>query len=102
MGLSQLRHHKKRHHFIDTPSDKCLCKKGIEDTHHFLIACPFYITQRSILFAIVESILQKHNLSITNFADVLLYDHPLLNESENKTILLGTLEFINKTKGFSE
>ena len=102
VGLSQLRHHKKRHHFIDTPSDKCLCKKGIEDTHHFLIACPFYITQRSILFAIVESILQKHNLTITNFAEVLLYGHPSLNESENKTILLGTLEFIHKTKRFSK
>ena len=32
VGLSHLRHHKKRHKFADTPSDKCLCKNGVEDT----------------------------------------------------------------------
>ena len=102
VGLSHLLHHKKSHHFIDTPSDKCLCKKGVEDTKHFLITCPFYTTHRNVLFAKVENILQGHNLTVTNFSELLLYGHPSLNESENRIIILATLEFINKTQRFSK
>ena len=36
LGLSKLRAHKKRHNFADTLTDSCLCKKGVEDTHHFI------------------------------------------------------------------
>ena len=102
VGLSHLLHHKKSHHFTDTPSDKCLCKKGVEDTKHFLITCPFYTTHRNVLFAKVENILQSHNLTVTNFSELLLYGHPSLNESENRIIILATLEFINKTQRFSK
>ena len=49
VGLSHLRSHKKRHRFADTPSDKCLCKNGVEDTYHFLIKCPFYTLHRDAL-----------------------------------------------------
>ena len=102
VGLSHLRYHKKRHRFADTPSDKCLCKTGVEDTHHFLIICPFYNRHRNALFAHVEPILQKHDLVITNFVKILLYGHPSLNVTENGTILLATLEFIDKTKRFEK
>ena len=102
VGLSHLLHYKKSHHFTDTPSDKCLCKKGVEDTNHFLITCPFYITPRSVLISIVENLLQRHNLTVTNFGELLLYGHPSLDESENRIIILATLEFINQTKRFSK
>ena len=101
VGLSHLRHHKKRHKFADTPSDKCLCKKGVEDTHHFLIKCPFYTSHRDVLFAYVETILQKHDITVGNFVELLLYGHSSLNESENKKILIATLDFISKTKRFA-
>ena len=52
VGLSCLRHHKKCHNFIDTPSDKCLCNHGIEDTNHFLFSCPFFAAQRATLIYI--------------------------------------------------
>ena len=45
MGLNSLRYHKKRHNFIDTPSDECLCKHGIEDTNHFLFLCPILLLE---------------------------------------------------------
>lgn len=99
MGLSHLRHHKKRHKFADTPSDKCLCKNGIEDTHHFLITCTFYTRHRNILLARVETVLKKYDLK-TDSVEVLLYGHPSLDVSENKTIILATLEFIDNTKRF--
>ena len=102
VGLSHLRHHKKRHKFADTPSDKCLCKNGVEDTHHFLITCTFYTRHRNLLLACVETVLQKYDLDVTNFVEVLLYGHPSLDVSENRTILLATLEFIDNTKRFEK
>jgi hypothetical protein len=102
VGLSHLRHHKKRHKFADTPSDKCLCKNGVEDTQHFLITCTFYTRHRNVLLACVETILQKYDLDVTNFVEVLLYGHPSLDVSENRTILLATLEFIDNTKRFEK
>ena len=41
--LFQLRGLKKWHNFINTPSDKCLCNQGIEDTNHFLFLCLFLL-----------------------------------------------------------
>ena len=43
LGLSPLRSHKEQHNFIDTPSDICLCKHGVEDTHHFNNFLPFLL-----------------------------------------------------------
>ena len=102
VGLSHLRHHKKRHNFADTPSDVCLCKGGIEDTRYFLTSCTSYITHREILIACVESILIKYDLNVTNFVDLLLYGHSSLSDTENANILLATLEFITKTKRFAK
>ena len=47
VGLSSLRYHKKRHNFIDTPSDKCLCNQGIGDTNHFTFLCLFFCYTKS-------------------------------------------------------
>ena len=63
VGLSRLRHHKKSHNFIDTPSNLCLCKTGIEDTRHYLLACPFYATHRNVLFSTVENIIREKELN---------------------------------------
>ena len=63
VGLSLLKYHKKCHNFIDTPSGKCLCSHGIEDTNHFLFVCPFFAAQRSTLASSVIQILQKYNLN---------------------------------------
>ena len=102
VGLSHLRSHKKRHKFANTPSDKCLYKKtGVEDTHHYLIKCPFYTSHRNVLFSYLETILQNHDITVQNFVELLLYGHTSLNESVNKNILLATLDFITKTKRFA-
>ena len=59
VGLSPLRHHKKRHRFIDTPSDKCRCGKGIETTDHFLLDCSLFKTHRDRLLSVVNPITSK-------------------------------------------
>ena len=57
--LSPLRSRKFHHNFIDTPSDICYCNQVIEDTRHFLLPCPFYVTQRANLLTSVNEMLQK-------------------------------------------
>ena len=37
VGLSYLRYHKKHQNFAGTLSDICLCKRGVEDTCHFIL-----------------------------------------------------------------
>ena len=49
VGLCSLSYHKKRHDFIDTPSDKCSCNHRTEDINHFLFSCPLYATCRATL-----------------------------------------------------
>ena len=101
VGLSHLRHHKNRHNFADTPSNICLCNNGVEDTRHFLLFCPFYISQRVILTNCVNEILRMNNLTFTgNFADLYLYGHPSLNHSENRKILIASVEYIKNTNRF--
>ena len=102
VGLSHLRSHKKRHNFVDTPSDICLCKQGIEDTNHFFLLCPFYLTHRAILMDSVNEILQKYNLDLTGiYVEILLYGHPSISPSDNRIILISTLDYISRTNRFS-
>ena len=76
VGLSILRYHKKRHNFIDTPSDKCCCNHGPEDINHFFFSCPLYTTCRTTLVTNVMIILQKYNLTrFKNLSSVYLYGH---------------------------
>ena len=95
LGLSQLRYHKKRHAFKDTPIDKCLCNKGIEDTHHYLLVCPFYARHRVVLTSKIEKILLDNEITEFNFSvNLLLYEHPSLECPENKKAITLTLEYI--------
>ena len=100
--LSNLRSHKKRHNFADTPSDKCLCNLGIEDSNHFFMTCPFYTTHRQMLVTTVREILVKNNLdnSLIN-VNLYLYGHPSLNNSDNQNVLYETMNYIKKTNRFT-
>ena len=89
VGLSFLRYHKKCHNFIDTPSDKCLCTRGIEDTNHFLVSCPFFAAQRATL--------ANH---LGNQSHLYLYGHQTINFADNRKILLSTIKYIKETRRF--
>ena len=98
VGLSRLRHHKKRHNFVDTPSDLCLCKNGVEDTSHYLLTCPFYASHREVLFSSVDNVIRNKQLNkALNSADLFLYGDPSLSTSDNLTIVSATLDYIDKT-----
>ena len=100
VGLSKLRHHKKRHNFSDTPSDTCICNNGVEDTDHFFLHCPFYNTHRVELRAKVSSILSRNDIDLNISSKLHLYGHDSLSFQDNRDILLATLEFIVKSNRF--
>ena len=100
VGLSPLRYHKKQHHFLDTPSDTCLCNTGSETVEHFLFRCPFYASKRLVLAQTVVPILINHNLAfLQNDVNLYLYGHRKL-KNDNKNILLATITFIKSTNRF--
>ena len=102
VGLSPLRSHKNLHNFIDTPSGNCICNHGIEDTNHFLLLCPLFITQRASLMANVTAILLKYNFdNLLNKSHLLLYGHRTIVFSDNRQIVLSTIKFIKETQRFS-
>ena len=100
VGLSKLRHHKKRHNFLDTPSDTCICKNGVEDTDHFFIHCPFYNSHRTELRAKVSLIISRNDLDLNISSNLLLYGHNSLSFQDNRDILLATLYFIFQSNRF--
>ena len=102
VSLSPLRSHKRRHNFIDTPSDTCHCNHGIEDTFHFLFLCPSYATQRATLVTSVIDILQKNNLNhLGNQLQLYLYGQDSISYTDNRIILLSTIKYIKDTRRFS-
>ena len=104
VGLSPLRSHKKRHNFNDTPDDICLCSTNPESTEHFLLKCPLFSIARVNFLNTVRTTLLSYNMIIPNdseFTKLLLYGNPLLSDSDNKTIILATLNFISNTDRFA-
>ena len=102
LSLSPLRSHKFHHNFIDTPSDICYCNQGIEDTRHFFLVCPFYVTQRVHLLTRVNEILQKYKLDhLVNQFKLYLYGHDSINHVDNRVFLIATLKYIKETRRYS-
>ena len=89
LRLSPLRSHKWRHNFIDTTSDICHCKQGVENTDHFLLYCSSYTTQRASLIVSTNEIILTNGLNdFSHQSDFYLYGHSSLSVSDNKIILL--------------
>ena len=63
VGLSQLKHHKKKHNFVDTPSAICDCQREGEDCTHFFLNCVLYVAHRATLLNCVTAIFGKCNLA---------------------------------------
>ena len=105
LGLSSLRYHKKRHGFIDTPNDRCLCGTGIETTDHFLIECPLFNEQRETLVSTIDPITSKVFVWDSAISSVrsklLLYGDRGLDNTENSTVLKATINYIHSTERFS-
>ena len=102
LSLSPLRSHKFRPNFTDTPSEICRCNQGIEDTNHFFLSCPNFVTQRATLTTSVINILQKNNLNyLGNQSKLYIYGHPSIISADNRKLLYSTIKYIKATLRFS-
>ena len=111
VGLSPLRSHKTRHHFQDTPDDKCHCTGAVEGTGaaetttHFLLHCHNFYEQRRSLLETLNPILENNNSSFLADKDMvhlLLYGNSTFKLEENQNILKATINFIRKTSRFAQ
>ena len=104
VGLSPLKYHKKRHNFNDTPDDTCLCSISPETTVHFFLKCPLFSNARVTLLNSVDVVLLANNFFTQNnneLTNLLLYGHPSFSDSDNKNILIATLDYISNSNRFS-
>ena len=101
IGLSHLCDHKFKHGFLNSLSSICSCGLDIETTCHYILLCPNFTNERSILLNIVstinESSLTSCDVSIVN---LLLNVDESLDLETNTLILNANVDFISSSKRF--
>ena len=103
VGLSPLREHKRRHNFLDTPSDTCSCHNDAETTAHFLLHRNIYAAARNSLNNIINPILDLKKVVLFEEGQrmyFLLYGYDTLSFNENKGALSATLKYFHDSKRF--
>ena len=93
LGLSHLREHKFKHSFLDSLNLICNCGLDIEITCHFLLHCPNFIDERTLLLNDVSRITKNALPSCeTAFVKLLLYSGNSFDSAANTSILNASLE----------
>ena len=103
VGLSPLRNHKKRHKFVDTPTDICCCQMSSETTAHFLRYCNLFTEARANMYRVINPILTSNDMILRSddeFVLFLLYGHKTLNVDDNTAVLTASLKYIHETTRF--
>ena len=68
---------------------------------HFFLRCPCFVTERQkFLNNVYDKHFSSQNLNEESMTDILLYGCDKFNESDNKEILLHTIEYIKPSKRF--
>ena len=96
-----MRYHKKRHNFADISSEICECGAGPEDASHYLFFCSNFHAQRAQLMNQVIPLLRNYNLMQHIHSPCLfLYGDKSISDSDNKTIISSTIEYILESEKF--
>ena len=90
MHCSSLNEHLYSKNIVENPA--CVCGES-EDTHHFILTCPLYHRQRSLLF---------DSLSLITRPDLntLLFGNGALSDDANHQVFNHVQTYISKTKRF--
>ena len=101
VGLSDLRDHRKNHHFLNCPISTCACSQGNETTEHFLLECNKYFTERIVLMTSLSQALPNTDLTtFPSLSNVLLYGSVNFSFYTNTNILNATVTYIKSSKRF--
>ena len=99
LGLSHLREHKFKHGFLDSLNPICNCGLDIESTCHFLLHCPNFINERTLLLNDVSRITKDALPTCeTAFIKLLLYGDDSFDSATNTLILNAYLKYILSSK----
>jgi hypothetical protein len=107
LGLSGLAFQRYDYNHIDDP--KCTrCSEKSEDPLHFFLICPVFEDERIDLIQKVCEVLDSNDIKIDldsptlgeEFIEMLLRGTPLMDEKDNKKILILAQAFIKQTKRF--
>ena len=95
LGLSHLWYHKFKHGFLDSLNPICNCGFDIETICCFLLHCPNFINERSLLLENVTR-LSKNKLPScdTSVIKLLFYGDDSLDLVTNLLILKASVDFI--------
>ena len=103
VGLSDLRDHRKNHHFVNCPHATCACSQGPETNQHFLLECSRFVTQRNVLMTFLYGLSPPIDFSdFHSLANVLLYGSQVYSFHTNTDILNATIAFIKSSKRFDK
>ena len=99
--FSHLCYHKFKHGFLDTVDPLCNCSAAIENTVHYFLHCPNFLTARNTFLneiSIVDrSIIDQDEIKIIQ---TFLYRSPTYSVNDNKLILDASIKYILETKRF--
>ena len=103
LGLSHLHEHKFKNNFRDKLNPFCTCGCDVENTCHFLLHCPNFLTERNTLLNkianIDNNILNQVDATITK---TLLFDNSKYSNEISLQILNASINFILASKRFDE
>ena len=101
LGLSHLRDHKFKHGFLDSLNPVCSCGLDIETTCHYLLHCPNFTNEISILMNIASTINESSLTSCdASIVKLLLNGDESLDLETNTLILNIIVDFIISSKRF--
>ena len=97
---SRLNHHRYLQGKTNTPT--CRCGHAREDTRHFLLDCPIYLSEREAFFARLQTFLQIdfRNLPRSKQLDLLMHG-PQSDSSLAKLVAKCCQSFVLRTKQLS-
>ena len=102
VGLSPLIEHKKKHNFLDTPSNICTTCNSPENLEHFFLHCTrFSVARHEFLKTIILLNRDFHLLEPKVKIKFLLYGDKSLSNITNKSVLKSSIKYLNDTKRFS-
>ena len=79
----------------------CDCGTETKATEHFFLRCLFFVTERQkLLNNAYDKRFSAQNLNEKSMIDILLYGCDDFNESDNKEILIRTIDYIKFSKRF--
>ena len=101
LGFSHLRYHKSKHGFLDVVDPPCSCSTAIENTAHYFLHCPNFLTARNTFLNKIafvnRSIIDQDEIKIIQ---TFLYGNSPYSVSDNKLILDARIKYTLETKIF--